>query len=111
MTENKEIPFGERRRDNGLVQKIVVGVSAPLIIAVLMGYVGFYSTVTRLDILIEQMNKRIVAAEKDLRQHKTDYHHLQITLARQGQSLEALLREIKEIKEDQRRHSRQPQVQ
>jgi len=96
---NAENQQGDRRNIN-VVRTVVAGVVAPLIVGLILGYVALNTTITKVTVIAEQNEKRLVALEQGARKGEERSHELQILMTKQNQILEMLHREMTEVKED-----------
>lgn len=92
-------PIVDRRNQN-VVRTILVGVTAPLIVAIIGGYVAAHTQITRLSILAEQAQKQLTALELDYRGHNKEYQELQALVLKQGIVIEHIYKDVTDLKND-----------
>jgi hypothetical protein len=82
--------------NHNITRTIIAGVSVALIVALVMGYTGLHTTITKLTLIAEQTDKRLTLVEQNLRQNEIENTELKILMARQNQLLEMLHEDHKE---------------
>ena len=92
MTEE----YIERRQgylqQHSLFKMIALGVISPLVVAIVLGYAAFHTTITRIEVLVQQSDKRLSMAEAELKA-------MQLLSVKQTEILERLVADYKDLRE------------
>lgn len=94
------------RRSVTTLKSIIATVTAALIIAIITGYVSNFTQTTKLTLLAENAERRMNMMEQSLQQQEKDNREWQLSVARHGQMLESLMRDVLEVKIEYRNVTR-----
>ena len=95
MSENQ--PHSEEKQGPSLLQKTLATLVTPMVIVITLGYVGVYTTVTELRLLVKQNEARISFTEQYIRDHEREFRELQVSIARHSSNTEQLFSQIEKM--------------
>ena len=92
-------------RDNqndgvGIVKIIFTSVAASLLTAAIVSLFVFTSTVSKMNVMIDNLEKRVAFIEADVKESRDDRRSLHIEFARYMQVLDIIRNDVQEVKTD-----------
>lgn len=82
------------RRSSSLVKTIVAGIVGPLVVTVVLGYTAMHTTISKLTLLAEHADRRLMAVEQTSKEHEKDYQNIQLLLVKHTQMLETIYKDF-----------------
>lgn len=97
MSETRQ--FVERK-DASIVKNIMMGIVGPLVVATVLGYISSYTTISRLTLVAEHQEKRMLMLEQGVQSHEKDYRELQLLVVRHSQIIDNIYRDMTALRGD-----------
>lgn len=84
---------------NSATKTITASVTASLIVAIVTNCLIFIATFSKMTVVMENLERRVVILETETRGALDSKYQLEIKLAKQERTLEQILVEVKDVKE------------
>ena len=113
MTEQTSSCGGDRRKATppSMQKTIFMSVAAALVVATVTNGVAFLTTMTRMQVVIESMDKRVATLELYRREAEDTHKKIEVELAKTAAILQRIQTDMSDIKSDMRALTYKPSVQ